>query len=83
MIPRRLRCYLFSSSLLKSDINECVDDILYNCTDEFQTCVNTRGSYKCECDQGLYFIDGKCRGNHVNSLEVNPALMEERMLFRL
>ena len=39
-----------------------MDDELFNCTDEFHKCVNTRGSYKCECDQGLYFIDGKCRG---------------------
>ena len=46
-----------------SDINECMDEDLYNCTDEFHKCVNTRGSYKCECDRNLYFIDGKCRGN--------------------
>ena len=46
-----------------SDVNECVDEDFYNCTDEFHMCVNTRGSYKCECGQDLYFIDGKCRGN--------------------
>ena len=46
-----------------ADINECVNDDLFNCTDEFHICVNTRGSYKCECGQNLYFIDGKCRGN--------------------
>ena len=46
-----------------ADINECVNDDLFNCTDEFHICVNTRGSYKCVCGQNLYFIDGKCRGN--------------------
>ena len=45
-----------------ADINECLNDDLFNCTDEFHKCVNTRGSYKCECDQDLYFIDGKCKG---------------------
>ena len=40
-----------------------MDEDLYNCTDEFHKCVNTLGSYRCECDQDLYFIDGKCRGN--------------------
>ena len=39
-----------------------MDEDLYECTDEFHKWVNTRGSYKCECDQDLYFIDGKCRG---------------------
>ena len=48
-------CYLI-------DVNECLFEELYTCVDEFQRCVNTLGSYKCECDQGLYFIDGKCRG---------------------
>lgn len=49
--------------LISSDVNECLDEDLYSCTDEFHMCVNTRGSYKCECEQDLYFIDGKCRGN--------------------
>ena len=54
---------LFVYRTFSSDINECVDDDLYNCTDEFHKCVNTLGSYRCECDHDLYFIDGKCRGN--------------------
>ena len=53
-----------------SDINECIDEDLYNCTDEFHKCVNTRGSYKCECDQNLYFIDGKCRGNGKSNFKI-------------
>ena len=40
-----------------------MNDDLFNCTDEFHICVNTRGSYQCVCGQNLYFIDGKCRGN--------------------
>ena len=54
---------LFFFSFFNADINECVNDDIFNCTDEFHICVNTRGSYKCECGQNLYFIDGKCRGN--------------------
>ena len=45
-----------------SDVNECLFEELYSCVDEFHRCVNTLGSYKCECDQGLYFKDGKCIG---------------------
>ena len=43
---------------------------MYNCTDEFHKCVNTRGSYKCECEQDLYFIDGKCKGNQRRISEI-------------
>jgi len=60
---QRTNC-LFDFRLL--DINECLDDDLFNCTDEFHKCVNTRGLYKCECDQNLYFIDGKCRSNKIS-----------------
>ena len=51
-----------------SDVNECLFEELYSCVDEFHRCVNTLGSYKCECDQGLYFKDGKCIGkrNKIN-----------------
>jgi hypothetical protein len=43
------------------DINECMR-WTFNCTDSSQICVNTDGSYKCECEEGLYWIDNKCKG---------------------
>ena len=55
-------CKSLNSLCYFIDVNECLFEELYTCVDEFQRCVNTLGSYKCECDQGLYFIDGKCRG---------------------
>jgi len=61
------------------DINECVDEDFYNCTDEFHMCVNTRGSYKCKCEQDLYFIDGKCRGLEKNETAPKPVLPEPRV----
>ena len=46
-----------------ADIDECADWDLFNCSsDGFEQCVNTYGSYKCECDEGLYKINGSCRG---------------------
>ena len=32
---------------------------------ESQKCRNTRGSYKCVCDEGLYWIDNKCQGKKI------------------
>ncbi|XP_074618589.1 uncharacterized protein LOC141877470 isoform X2 [Acropora palmata] len=43
------------------DINECIDEDYFNCTDPLQYCVNTPGSHKCECEKGLQLIDGKCQ----------------------
>jgi len=61
------------------DVNECLDGDLYNCTDEFHKCVNSRGSYKCECEQDLYFIDGKCKGLERNQTAPKPVLPEPRV----
>ncbi|XP_068725626.1 mucin-like protein [Montipora capricornis] len=61
------------------DINECIDEDLFNCTDEFHKCVNTRGFYKCECDNNLYFIDGKCRGLAKNQTAPVPTLTPPRV----
>lgn len=44
-----------------NDIDECLE-FTFQCQDESQKCKNTRGSYKCVCDEGLYWIDNKCQG---------------------
>ena len=45
------------------DINECLYWNLFKCkSDKFEVCVNTRGSYKCDCQQRLYLINGSCQG---------------------
>ena len=37
-----------------TDINECADDTLNDCD---QICINTNGSYVCECDSGYLLND--------------------------
>ena len=44
-----------------SDIDECLE-FTFKCKDDSQKCINTRGSYKCVCEEGLYWIDNKCQG---------------------
>lgn len=58
-----LRVEIYSSSLLvnTSDVDECLA-WTFDCEDESQMCENTYGSYKCVCAEGLYWIDGKCKG---------------------
>lgn len=43
------------------DVDEC-QEWTFNCTDDSQKCENTYGSYKCVCDEGLYWIDNMCKG---------------------
>ena len=43
-----------------SDINECSKGT-FNCTVN-STCVNTAGSYKCECNSGYSSTGGLCQG---------------------
>ena len=56
-----------------------MNDDLFNCTDEFHICVNTRGSYKCVCGQNLYFIDGKCRGNMPVKMATSTYVVKVRV----
>ena len=56
-----------------------MNDDLFNCTDEFHICVNTRGSYKCVCGQNLYFIDGKCRGNMPVKMMTSTYVVKARV----
>ena len=60
-IARRVDIY--SSSLLvnTSDVDECLT-WTFDCEDDSQMCENTYGSYKCVCAEGLYWIDGQCKG---------------------
>ncbi|XP_073234800.1 mucin-like protein [Porites lutea] len=60
------------------DINECVDDRLFNCTDT-QRCINDIGTYRCDCGENLFFIDGQCRALEINETVPIPELPEPRM----
>ncbi|XP_022803205.1 mucin-like protein [Stylophora pistillata] len=60
------------------DINECLDDDTYECPDKNQRCVNTRGSYRCECVQDTYYFDGKCQGLKKNQPRPKLLLPEPR-----
>ena len=45
-----------------SDVNECQIG-MHNCkSSEHQICVNTDGSYICECGQGYNNVSGVCEG---------------------
>lgn len=49
-----------------SDVDECLA-WTFDCEDDSQMCENTYGSYKCVCAEGLYWIDGQCKGEmHLN-----------------
>ena len=41
----------------KTDVNECQQQ---NKCGSGATCVNTIGSYKCQCDDGLVYDEGRC-----------------------
>ena len=46
------------------DIDECMDED-HGCN---QTCVNTPGSYYCNCERGFQPVNfGECEGTHVQS----------------
>ena len=49
--PQRQHSY---GLLLLLDINECLNSALNNCTGD-QICINTMGSYRCECPNGYEF----------------------------
>ena len=46
-------CFLF----IQTDVNECQQK---NKCGSDATCVNTIGSYKCQCGDGLVYDEGKC-----------------------
>ena len=55
--------------LLLLDINECLNASLNNCTGD-QKCINTMGSYRCECPEGYEFKkDGiSCQRKYIELL---------------
>lgn len=65
-----------SSSLLVNtpDVDECLA-WTFDCEDDSQMCENTYGSYKCVCAEGLYWIDGQCKGEiHFKPLCLNKTI---------
>eukprot|EP01124_Arcella_intermedia_P018681 TRINITY_DN257_c0_g1_i2.p1 TRINITY_DN257_c0_g1~~TRINITY_DN257_c0_g1_i2.p1 ORF type:complete len:1093 (+),score=193.29 TRINITY_DN257_c0_g1_i2:407-3280(+) len=42
------------------DINECLAGT-HNCTQKYQICINTDGSWSCPCDEGCIESDGQCK----------------------
>ena len=48
-------------SLLSSDIDECENEALFNCTKD-STCVNLEGNYTCDCNPGYTQDDDLCIG---------------------
>ncbi|WAR23222.1 MLP-like protein [Mya arenaria] len=54
-----------------TDVDECKDQSSL-CTDKLNaTCINTNGSYSCQCIPGFYEVDGICEACADNSYGVN------------
>ncbi|XP_028519369.1 mucin-like protein [Exaiptasia diaphana] len=51
------------------DIDECIE-WTFNCSASLR-CENTIGSYNCRCQEGLYWIDNRCR--ELSSGEKKPT----------
>ena len=58
--------HTFCERVLYSDINECMEGE----NDCVGTCVNTYGSYTCECDGTSPYADHNCRGNILFLIEM-------------
>lgn len=54
------------------DVDECVDGS-HTC-DEIATCVNTEGSYKCNCPHGYVVNGSKCGGMCIWLIFYNPLI---------
>ena len=56
-------CYIALKTLLKCyfiDIDECSTGV-HNCTQN-QQCVNSLGTFSCECNSGYELLNGTCEG---------------------
>ena len=59
------------------DVDECMA-WAFKCQDQFQECRNTYGSYKCVCEEGLYWIDNQCKGEAGKEIStVHKCLIEK------
>ena len=55
------------------DVNECDDDNMFNCAND-STCMNTMGSYRCECDPGYYMEDDYCLGEFCSFVVISLCI---------
>lgn len=44
------------------DINECNSNPTNNCDEASQNCVNTEGSFECNCKDGFRKVGDNCQG---------------------
>ena len=53
------------------DINECEASVKYvTCNDDRLECINIAGSFRCDCKEGFYKLDGKCTGKREHKKRV-------------
>ena len=52
---------LYNSLCSITDIDECLEHV-HNCSNETEICVNTIGSFECQCVTGYMKENGVCTG---------------------
>ena len=52
---------LYNSLCSITDIDECLEG-LHNCSNETEICINTFGSFECQCVTGYMKENGVCTG---------------------
>ena len=65
--------------LFVSDIDECgLIDVIY-CDDPLELCINTLGSFHCECQEGFYWGSNGCEGlcGYESKVEYQHQLHQE------
>lgn len=62
MVQNCLIVKFTTHNLYKTDVNECTGGS-YSCPANTH-CVNTVGSYTCECNAGYFKNGGSCQGKH-------------------
>ena len=72
--PKKILCALPNYIILSSDVNECSNRNLCGLK---QHCVNTPGSYRCECDTGYQKIKKECVGMLSNSCNMGKNVLPD------